>query len=324
MRAVNAPMKICLVSPVASATYTGNRTTAERWASMLKELGHQVVVRGEIDDEAYDALVALHAWKSAASIKKFDVEQPDRPLIVAMTGTDLYGHIHQEADARRSLELADRLVLLQSDGMGQLPQAVRHKARVIYQSAIGASCSSDVRPEDPFDVCVIGHLREVKDPFRAAAACRLLPESSRIRLVHVGKALDERMLAMASREMRENPRYHWQGEKSPEACRSILVKSRAMVLSSRSEGGTNVVSESVVSGVPVIASKISGTVGLLGTDYPGYYPFGDTKALCDLLHRVEIDSAFYGELVRCCAARAKLFEPVAERKAWQQLLADVQ
>ena len=331
MCAVNGPharmharlkQKICLVSPAPPTTYTGNRTTAERWASILEALGHQVVSRREIDDEAYEILIALHAWKSAASIRKYATEQPDRPLIVAMTGTDLYGHIHQEADARRSLELADRLVLLQPDGIGQLPQTVRHKARVIYQSAVGPPGDTACRSGDAFDVCVIGNLRDVKDPFRAAAAARLLPQSSRIRIVQVGKALDDQMAAAAHREMRENPRYEWRGEKSPDECRTLLATSRVMVLSSRSEGGANVISESVVAGVPVIASRISGTVGLLGADYPGYYPFGDTQALRDLLSRVEVDAAFLAELARRCDARAELFDPAAERCAWQQLLAE--
>ena len=65
-----------------------------------------------------------------------------------------------------------------------------------------------------------------------------------------------------------------------------------MVLSSRSEGGANVISEAIVAGVPILASRMDGNVGLLGADYPGYFPVGDTQALARLLWRIEADAPF--------------------------------
>jgi glycosyltransferase involved in cell wall biosynthesis len=96
-----------------------------------------------------------------------------------------------------------------------------------------------------------------------------------------------------------------------------------MVLSSRSEGGANVISEAVVAGVPILASRIEGSVGLLGRDYPGYFPVGNTRALARLLRRIETDARFVGRLRRAIARRASLFHPECEKAAWKKLIAEV-
>jgi glycosyltransferase involved in cell wall biosynthesis len=93
-----------------------------------------------------------------------------------------------------------------------------------------------------------------------------------------------------------------------------------MVLSSIMEGGANVISEAVMAGLPVIASEIAGSVGLLGRDYPGYYPVGDSAALARQLWRAEQEPGFLDELRRHCAARADLFDPARERKSWRELI----
>jgi glycosyltransferase involved in cell wall biosynthesis len=102
-----------------------------------------------------------------------------------------------------------------------------------------------------------------------------------------------------------------------------MARAQLMVLSSIMEGGANVVSEALVAGVPIIASRIDGTVGLLGRDYPGYFPVGDTQALSALLHRAETDSDFLAELNRHCAARASLFTPAREQQAWRDALQEL-
>jgi glycosyltransferase involved in cell wall biosynthesis len=174
-----------------------------------------------------------------------------------------------------------------------------------------------------FEVLVIGHLREEKDPLRAALAARALPETSRIRVVHLGMAHDTQWADAARAEMAENPRYQWRGELPGWAVRRALARAPLMVLSSIMEGGANVVSEALVAGVPILASGIAGSIGLLGRDYAGYFPVGDTQKLSALLHRAETDLAFLDALRQHCAARAPLFAPERERDAWQALLHEV-
>ena len=69
-------MDITLVTPAAQGTRSGNRTTAARWARLLRELGHRVRVALAYEDEAADLLIALHAWRSAAPVSRFRERHP--------------------------------------------------------------------------------------------------------------------------------------------------------------------------------------------------------------------------------------------------------
>ena len=86
------------------------------------------------------------------------------------------------------------------------------------------------------------------------------------------------------------------------------------------EGGANVIIEAVTSGVPVLATDISGNRGMLGDDYAGYFPVGDSRALARLIDLALEDAAFYALLQAQCNARAPLFSPERERAALLQLV----
>lgn len=314
-------MKILLVTPAPAGSRKGNRITALRWARLLSGQGHRVAVATDYRGQRCDVLVALHAGKSAADVARYRAARPTGPVVVALTGTDLYGDIHTSDEARHSLDLADRLVVLQRCGIEELPRRVRDKARVIHQSL--PPLRRGVPRRGTFDTCVLGHLREVKDPLRTAQAARLLPASSRVRVVHVGGALSQEWELAARAEEAANPRYRWLGERPRGAALRLLSRCRLLSLTSRSEGGANAISEAVVLGVPVVASRISGTVGLLGEDYPGYFPFGDAGALAELLRRAEADAAFLGELRRRGEVLRSQFAPEEESRRWRELLAEV-
>ena len=315
-------MKICLITPAPTYSRKGNRVTALRWARILRELGHRVVIMEEYQGERCDVLVALHARRSHASIARFHYKHPELPLILALTGTDLYGDIHTDASAQESLEMANRFILLQPAGIEELSEYLRHKAWVIYQS-ITAPPGRFIPKKNIFELCVLGHLRPVKDPFRAAMAVRKLPPSSRIQVVHVGGALTDDMRVQADAEAAANPRYRWLGELPRWRALRVLARSRVLVLTSQMEGGANVVCEAIACSVPVISSRISGSIGLLGRDYPGYFPVGDTQALTDLLIRVETDTAFYDTLKMCCEQLKPIVDPDHERQSWKRLLQDL-
>jgi hypothetical protein len=220
-------MKIGLVTPAPPRSRHGNRVTALRWAGILRNLGHRVTIKQNYEGESYDLLIALHALRSHDAIKRFHREYPDRPLIVALTGTDLYRDLPRSERARQSLELATRLIVLQPKAFDALPKHLHAKTRVIYQSVEPFPAIRNPRvPIRNFQVCVIGHLREVKDPFRAAMATRLLPALSRVRIIHVGGAINKKMAERARREMEVNPRYTWIGEKPPSRVRQILMRSQ--------------------------------------------------------------------------------------------------
>ncbi len=316
-------MKIIVITPPGPSTRTGNAVAALRWARILRRLHHRVTIATQYDDESADAMVAIHAWRSAEAIRRFKMLYPGRRLILQLSGTDIYQYISEDPEPTlRSMELADRLVALNSLAWRVVPKKFRKKLRVIFQSVHKPSS-----PRQPsrhhVDIAAIGHLRDVKDPLRAAQAARLLPATSRIRVVQIGHAYSAEWAARAQAEMAANPRYLWRDDVPRAAVQQLLQRSHAMVLSSLSEGGANVISEAVVVGVPILASRMDGNVGLLGADYPGYFPVGDTKALARLLARIEDDPRFVAKLHRAIARRAPLFKPEREIAAWRKLLAEL-
>lgn len=314
-------MRITIVTPTAATRRTGNRATATRWAHFLTELGHEVAINPP-PGAAPDAMIALHAWRSAEAVTRFRSDHPDRLLVVALTGTDLYHFLSAEPEATlRSLTLADRLVGLHDRVAEVLPKGFHPKLRIIHQSARGRAAR--IAPiADAFEVLVVGHLRTEKDPFRAALAARQVPARSAIRVVHLGAAHDSVWAEAAHAEMQDNSRYVWLGDMPPARVRRFMARARLMVLSSQMEGGANVISEALVSGLPVLASRIDGSVGLLGEGYPGYFPVSDTAALASLMERAESDPGFLAQLASAGAARAPLFRPERERAKLGELLAE--
>jgi putative glycosyltransferase (TIGR04348 family) len=241
-------------------------------------------------------------------------------LIVALTGTDLYSDLSRSKAAQRSLDLATRIVVLQPQALAELRAIWRRKATVVHQS-VSLSRRLPRRPSvKSFDVCVVGHLRPVKDPFRAAMAARLLPSASRIRVIHLGRSLTTTAAAHARKEMTSNERYIWFGEVTPSRVADVMSKSRLFVISSRMEGGANVLGEAIVAGLPVLASRIPGSIGILGDDYPGYFHVGNTRELGRLMLRCETDPLFLADLTSRCHGLKRLFHPTREQSAWVAML----
>jgi putative glycosyltransferase (TIGR04348 family) len=314
-------MKIVLITPEGPTSRAGNRVAAVRWARILRHLGHRVRVASDYVGGSADVMIAVHAWRSAASIERFKAKYPERPVILQLSGTDIYHFIDTDpVPTLRSMELADRLVALNDLAWRAVPKRLRVRLSVIHQSA--APLPYPRRPSrGAVVVSVIGHLRDVKDPLRAAKATRLLPVDSSVRVEQVGRAYTPEWANRARTEMACNPRYRWRDDVPAAAVRRLLARSHAMVISSLSEGGANVISEAAVAGVPILASRIDGNVGLLGVDYPGYFPVGDTKALARLLQRLECEARFPVKLGQAVRRRAKFFRPAREIASWRNLLA---
>jgi glycosyltransferase involved in cell wall biosynthesis len=102
-----------------------------------------------------------------------------------------------------------------------------------------------------------------------------------------------------------------------------MADSHLVSITSLMEGSSNVLCEALTSDTPAVASCISGLIGTLGPNYPGYFPVGDTAALASLLARAESDPGFYEQLRLECEQAAALVSPEAELKAWRELLAEV-
>lgn len=306
---------ILVVTPAATDSIYGNGVTARRWARILQELGQSVEIVDGYRGGDFEALIALHAGKSAEAVRSFHADHPGRPIVIAMTGTDLY----PELQGTEVLPFASRLIVLQEHGLEQLGPELAGRTDVIVQSV------PEIPPrtprEDCFEVALLAHLRPVKDPLRLAEAVRLLPDDSRIRVVHLGDGRDPALAAAATDESTNNSRYEWRGPVPREEALAVLAGSRLLALTSLHEGGANVVSEALAAGVPVISSEIPGSTGLLGKDYPGYFPAGDAEALAAVLYSAEKDvGGFYRVLAERCSALRPLVDPAREKRAFAELL----
>jgi putative glycosyltransferase (TIGR04348 family) len=329
--------QVVIVSPALADANNGNWQTARRWQKFLQtptasHPGYQTRIVTQWPDgpaAAPDsAMIALHARRSAASILAWAQSrgdaaalQPVPGLAVVLTGTDLYRDIQTDAQAQRSLQLAQRLVVLQALGMAALPAALQPRAQVIFQST--PARQSLAKSARFIKAVMVGHLRDEKSPQTLFAAARLLTPQEAIHIDHIGAPLDPALAALTQATVAACPGYRWLGALPHEATRRRIQRAHVLVHTSRMEGGAHVVMEAVRSGTPVLASRIDGNVGMLGNDYAGYFDWDHAEQLVTLLRRCHHEPAFYAQLQAQCAARAPLFALETERLAVQRLVTEL-
>jgi putative glycosyltransferase (TIGR04348 family) len=317
---------LCIVTPALADANNGNWQTARRWARMLRgDYGVRLVKKwpdSNTTDDGTDILLALHARRSAASVAAWAQAHPHKPLVLALTGTDLYRDIQTDASAQRSLALAHRLIVLQELGPMALPEGLRDKCRVVCQSSTRRQTL--VKTPAHLRAIVVGHLREEKSPQTVFDAARRIGPHEGILIDHVGQALDPALAGLARATAADCPHYRWLGGLQHEATRARIQRAHLLVHPSRMEGGAHVIMEAALCGTPVLASRMDGNVGMLGTDYGGYFPTGDAAALAVLLRACRRDivggGSVLADLQAQCKARAPLFEPAAEQAALLQAL----
>ncbi len=329
--------QVVIVSPALADANNGNWQTARRWQKFLQTptasqpgFAARIVTRWPDGPAAAQdsAMIALHARRSAASVLAWAhsrgdaaADQPVPGLAVVLTGTDLYRDIQTDAQAQQSLQWAQRLVVLQTLGLAALPAALQPRAQVIFQST--AARQSLPKSARVLRAVMVGHLREEKSPQTLFTAARLLEPGEAIHLDHIGAALEPALAAQAQATAAACTHYRWLGALPHETTRRRIQRAHVLVHTSRMEGGAHVVMEAVRSGTPVLASRIDGNVGMLGSDYAGYFDWDHAEQLVALLRRCHFESAFYARLQAQCAARAPLFAPETERLAVQQLVTEL-
>ena len=280
---------------------------------------YRVIVQTAWDGRPADALVALHARRSAATVADWRERHPEGPLAVVLTGTDLYRDLPESEEARASLDRADRLVVLQDDALRKLAPSWRRKAQVIFQSA--PALEPRAKPAQPLQCVVVGHLRGEKSPQTIWDAVSLLPTQLPVEITHIGEALDAELGEKARQCAASDTRYRWLGGLSHARTRSAMRAAHLLIHPSIMEGGANVIVEAITAGTAVLASRMSGNVGMLGRDYPGYFRVGDAKGLARLIARAARDEDFRISLERACRKRRRLFRPENEARAVNALVA---
>jgi putative glycosyltransferase (TIGR04348 family) len=314
--------RILLVTPARESDNNGNYHTARRWREFLSER-YEVTVVQQFSGEESDLLIALHARRSANAIRAFRARNPNAPIILALTGTDLYKDLPQQnADAIASMRAASSWIMLQEHAplfLSGLPvrllvQGDGRDIQVVFQSA----------PELPalpkrtsliLNIAFVGHLRDEKDPRTLFNAIRSLPKNIPIAVNAVGNGLDADLAREASQLAAEDARFAWLGGLSHEKTREIIRQADVLVVPSKMEGGANVIVEALTSGTPVLASSISGNIGMLGSDWPGLFKLGDASQLAALFTRCLSDLEFFKQLIAATERRAPYFHPAMEAAA---------
>ena len=307
-----------LIVPNLAATSAGNSVTADRYEKLFNAVGHATTSVAQPSGNA-DVVVALNAYRSASTISALD---GDVPLVVVLTGTDIYRFIDEDpARVRSSLNRADRLVGL-NDCVGDvLTSEDRAKLTVIKEGAI-RGLPRQPNPEG-FEVVVVGHLRDEKDPKLVAEAVAGLGPESTVQVQHYGDAYTDEWAGWARDETASNPRWSWQGVRPRHEIDEVYATSRLLINSSRVEGGANVISEAVAASLPILASEIPGNVGVLGPTYPGYFTPGDAAALRAELHRISTNHSRLAELVAAVESLQPEFTEEREQQHWAGLLAEL-
>ncbi len=326
--------RVIIISPALANANNGNWQTAWRWSRMLSPAFHTEIAQ-TWDGKPFDVMLALHARRSADSIAAW-AKANTKGLGVVLTGTDLYRDIQTDATAQASLNLAQRLVVLQECGPDALPPSVRHKAQVIFQSVTARQPL--IKQQKHLRAVMVGHLRDEKSPQTLFEAAQLLQNHSDIFIDHIGEPLDAALGEQARTTAAACPHYRWLGGQTHEATLRHIQRAHLLVHASKMEGGAHVVMEAVCSGTPVLASKIAGNIGMLGADYAGYFAHGDAQGLADFLIRCRSDQlaasdlkppspnvsgSLYQQLQTQCSQRAHLFSPDAEQAALIKLVHDL-
>lgn len=317
---VAPPLRVAIVTPAARGSRSGNRTTALRWAGLLRQLGVRARVRERWQREPDDLLMAVHLRKTAESVLAFARERPDARVAVLLAGTDVYPEFAPDADAMAVLERADAVIALQPRAAEVLPASLRGKVRTIIQSATAVPV---MRERGHVRACVLAHLRPVKDPLLAFAALAHVPRSVPVRVTLAGRALNDELRDAAIEATRADPRCEWLGELPRAQAKVLLALSHVCIVPSGAEGGANVVSEALAAATPILATRIPGNTGLLGDDWPALFSPGNARELGDLLVKVATDSPFHQALTARTLALQHLVAPARERDALARLLADL-
>ena len=313
--------KIVIVSPALARANNGNWQTARRYARMLSNTCSVRILQEWDGNQTDDVLIALHARRSYASIAAWHAARGSRGLVVVLTGTDLYRDIQQDSQAQQSLQWAARLVVLQAAGLAELPIAVRDKAQVLFQST--TTRQTLAKAKHRIRAVMVGHLRAEKSPQTFFEAAALLADHTDLELRHIGGEQDPALAQQAHHTAARYANYQFLGAQSHEQARRYIQRSHVLVHSSVMEGGAHVIMEAICSGVPVLASRIAGNIGMLGEDYAGFFTVGDAHDLASLLLKFRNEPVFVGRLLEQCAARAPIFSPAHERSGLITIVQDL-
>ena len=315
-------MNILILYPDNKNVITGNLCSALQYQKILQGLGYSVEVDFKYTGQRAEVLIAINAAKKNSEIIEFKARNSNAKIVSVLSGTDIYPDPLEKTI--ESMKLSNALVALQPDGLLKVPECYREKTFLIYQSVESIiNVSNPMNHISEFRVTLIANIRSVKDPLVAPYACKHLPVSSKIKIVHIGYCLEKDLGDILIKENENNKRYNWMGGLNELETRKILSQSNVLLITSKNEGAGRVVGEAIELEIPIISTRNPGVLGVLGDDYKGYYPVSNSKVLSKILMRAEDDVDFLGSLNEQCQSKAHLFSPEVEKQSWSKLISEI-
>ena len=309
-------MKVCISSPYSLAEPKGNSVTAQRIAGLLRSRGIDARASHGFDGGAADLLVSLHAVKGANAVQEYRRAYPRGKVLVLITGTDIYQSLPAGSEEGEfCLQEAAAIVVPFGRMIGHLAPKWRSKAVVVPSSLEPLNVCASPR-KSPFVISVIGHLRDVKRPFLTIEAISRHPEWREAEVWQIGQALSDQFAQTARQWEERDRRYRWYGGVPRVQCLQLCAQSHLTVNSSELEGGANAVLEAMTLGVPILASRIDGNIGLLGEDYEGYFEGRMDDKLRDVFKNPQILNSW----TQYAQDRLSLFSADCESQSWLDLM----
>lgn len=330
-----------ILTPFGAASGMGNWRTASRYAQMLRSSGINASVYepNRIEDACLNSgqrivAIVLNAARSAAQVQAF--VQADIPVMLVMTGTDLYGvlrpnnaHSPDYRSAEAAMELSTMVVALQHEAAQEIcdrwPGLADRVSVLLQTSPLRKPFSPQVTAQSKtVRFLIAGHIREEKDPrtgfqgfhkaFPEGWAKRADGGRVPVRLIHVGGYRDKALMQELMLLSTQYPGILMEGPLTHAETMRMMTHVHCLIQPSVSEGGALVVSEAVACRLPVLASNIPAHRSQLGPDYPGLFRVGDADHLADCLKRFVGDQEFV-DAIRQCQTRlaASLASTVHER-----------
>jgi len=318
-------VNILINSPYSLDSLKGNAVSAIRIASLLCDAGHEATAISTTQPPAADVLIALHLFKSNDCVQSFRETSPTSPVVVYLTGTDIYQGLEEDPErAKLLLEQADALVLSQQASKRVLPAELHSKCSIIYSSIELPTYLPNIPnlQNDHTHIVIASHIREVKNPLIIPQALSLIPDA-KVKVHLLGDALDIELGEQVKLATTSDSRFVWHGPLDRETTLAWMKAADYTLNTSFQEGGANSIAESICVGTPVLASKIDGNVGFLGDNYPGYFDPYEPESLASLTKQVLGDTQLSEQLQRTCSNRSHLFTRTQEQQGWDNLVTKV-
>lgn len=256
----------------------------------------------------------LHAnWAVCGCIAALAAKLRGIPLVTTLRGEDV---------TRAKVSLIDKLILCwclhSSDRIVAVSDAIRqwvqgtfpqYRAKLcviangVEQTFVDVGHGRDYETiRKPLVLVTIGSLIPRKGMDAVIKAMAILAGEVELNLTIIGTGPEEQVLRESATRHQLAERVWFRGAIAPDQVPEALAGSDIFILASHSEGRPNVLLEAMAAGLPVIASRIEGTVELVADGQTGLLFDDHSPAqLAAAIRRLAQDTALRGALGRAAA-----------------------